>query len=396
MKKSFLFIAGIVSLLLISCGPKQESMDALIKDRLDRSIQQYDLMAKSLIDQPDRVPRSVTAEGKLRTIRSSDWVSGFFPGTLWYLYEYSNNPAMLEYAKNYTERLEKEKDNRGTHDLGFMLYCSYGNGYRLTEDPAYKSVMLTGAESLASRFNPLIGCIRSWDFNREQWQYPVIIDNMMNLEFLLWASRVSGDPKYHDISVSHADVTMDNHFRPDYSSYHVVSYDTISGQAEKKNTHQGFADETSWARGQAWALYGYVVMYRDTKEVRYLNLAKNIAEFLLHHPNLPADKIPYWDFDAPEIPNALRDASAGALIASALIELSGYVDATLAKEYLNVAEIQIRTLSSPEYFADLGTNENFILKHSVGHMPGKSEIDVPLAYTDYYYIEALLRYKDLK
>ena len=397
MKKYFLYIIGIFAILLISCGPKQETMDALIKDRLDRSMEQYELMAQSLIGQPDRLPRSIDAEGNLLTTRPSDWISGFVPGSLWYLYQYSNNPKMLDHARNYTARLEQEKDNRGTHDLGFMLYCSFGNGYRLTGDTAYRSIMLTGAESLSTRFNPLTGSIRSWDFNRDKWQYPVIVDNMMNLEFLFWASKTSGDPKYRNISLSHADQTMKNHIRPDHSSYHVVSYDLETGEVEKKNTFQGYADESAWARGQAWGFYGFVVMYRETQDRKYLEQAKQIAAFLLHHPNLPADKIPYWDFNAPDIPNALRDASAGAIIASALIELSGYVDdAILAKEYLSVAETQIRTLSSPEYFAEKGTNGNFIIKHGVGNLPGNSDIDVPLTYADYYYIEALLRYKDLK
>ncbi|MDR1938447.1 MAG: glycoside hydrolase family 88 protein, partial [Tannerellaceae bacterium] len=253
-----------------------------------------------------------------------------------------------------------------------------------------------GAESLASRFNPVIGCIKSWDHNTNKWQFPVIIDNMMNLEFLFWASRESGDSKYRDICISHADKTITNHFRPDYSSYHVVSYDTITGQVEKKNTHQGYADESAWARGQAWGLYGFVVMYRETQDVKYLEQAKNIAGFILNHPNLPADKIPFWDFNAPDIPNAKRDASAGAIICSALVELSGYVDEDLSKSYLQVAETQIRTLSSPEYFAEKGTNANFILKHSVGHLPGNSEIDVPLTYADYYYIEAMLRFASLE
>lgn len=391
--RSFLFV-GIIAALLVSCKPKQESMDTLIKDRLDRSMQQYDLMAKSLLDQPDKLPKTIDADGKLVTSNPAWWCSGFVPGSFWYLYEYSNDPKMLEYAKNYTARIENEKYNKGTHDLGFMLYCSFGNGYRLTKDTAYRSIMLIGAESLSSRFNPKVGCIQSWNSNKK-WQFPVIIDNMMNLEFLFWASQASGNPKYKDICISHADVTMKNHYRPDYSSYHVVSYDTITGQVEKKNTHQGFADETAWARGQSWGFYGYVLMYRETKDTKYLEQAKRIASFLLNHPNLPEDKIPYWDFNAPDIPNARRDASAGAIMASGLIELSKYVDAGLGKTYLDVAETQLRTLSSPEYFAEKGTNGNFILKHSVGHLPGNSEVDVPLTYADYYYIEALLRYHGL-
>jgi len=389
------FTVFLTVLVIVSCQPKQEPVTELIKKSLDRSVEQSLLMAESLKDQPDLLPRSFNAEGKLVTSNSSWWCSGFFPGILWYLYENNKSGALLDYARNYTARIEKEKYNRGTHDLGFMLYCSFGNGFRITGDTAYRSIMLTGAESLASRFNPATGCIQSWGANR-QWQFPVIIDNMMNLEFLFWASKESGDPKYRDICISHADMTIKHHYRPDYSSYHVVSYDPESGQPEVKNTHQGYSDESAWARGQVWGFYGFVVMYRETKETKYLEHAKNIAAFLLNHPNMPEDKIPYWDFNAPDIPNALRDASAGAIMASALIELSGYVDAALAKTYLDVAETQIRTLSTPEYLAEKGTNGNFILKRGVGHIPGNSEIDVPLTYADYYFIEALLRYQTLK
>jgi rhamnogalacturonyl hydrolase YesR len=382
--------------LVVSCTSTPPSVDAIVQDRLESSLQHYELMAASLIDQPDKLPRTIDEQGNLLTSSSGGWTSGFVPGSLWYLYEHSENPALLDYAKTYTARVEKEKYNKGTHDLGFMLYCSFGNGFRITGDTTYRNILLTGAESLASRFNPRIGCIKSWDHNGDKWQFPVIIDNMMNLEFLFWASKVSGNSKYRDICISHADKTIENHFRPDFSSYHVVSYDTITGQAEKKNTHQGYNDESAWARGQAWGLYGFVVMYRETGDTKYLEQAKQIAAFILNHPNLPADKIPYWDFNAPNIPDALRDASAGAIIASALIELSGYVDATLAKNYTDVAQTQIRTLSSPEYFAEKGTNGNFILKHSVGHLLGNSEVDVPLTYADYYYIEALLRWESNK
>ncbi|MDR2920553.1 MAG: glycoside hydrolase family 88 protein [Tannerella sp.] len=394
MKCSIPAIAGIICALFISCEPKEESMEKLIQDRLNRSVEQYELMAESLIDQTDRLPQTTDKDGNLVTSGSEWWCSGFVPGTLWYLYEYSNDPKLLGYARNYTERIEKEQFNTGTHDLGFMLYCSFGNGFRLTGDTAYKSIMLTGAESLSTRYDSVIGCIQSWGSNKK-WQFPVIIDNMMNLELLFWASKQSNNPKYTDISLSHADKTIENHFRPDYSSYHVISYDTITGQVEKKNTHQGFGDETAWARGQAWGLYGYVVMYRETKDSKYLDQAKHIAGFLIDHPNMPKDMIPYWDFNAPDIPEAKRDASAGAIMASGLIELSQYVNEILAEKYLTVAERQIRALSSSAYFAEKNTNGNFILMHSVGHLPGNSEVDVPLTYADYYYIESLLRYRKL-
>jgi len=389
--KPFAAVAAIV-FLMASCGGP-EPMDKVIDDALAFGAKQYTLMAESVKDMPDRIPRSIDTTGKLITSNTSWWCSGFVPGSLWYLYEYSKDDKLKEYAKEMTGRLEKEKFNTGTHDLGFMLYCSFGNGLRLTGEETYNEIMLTGAKSLSTRFRPQIGCIQSWN-SRRGWQCPVIIDNMMNLEFLMWAFRKSGDSSFYKICVTHSDTTIKNHFRPDFSSYHVVSYDTITGKVEAKQTHQGAADESAWARGQVWGLYGFTTMYRDTKLERYLTQAKNIADFLIGHPNMPEDKIPYWDFNAPEIPDALRDASAGAIMASALIELSRYVDSAASAKYLGVAETQLRTLASPEYLAGLGENGNFILKHGVGHLPGKSEVDVPLTYGDYYFIEALLRYKN--
>jgi len=278
--------------------------------------------------------------------------------------------------------------------LGFMLFCSFGNGLRLTGEESYNEVLMTGARSLSTRFRPNIGCIQSWG-SRQGWQCPVIFDNMMNLELLLWAFNHSGDSSFYRIAVTHSDTTIKNHFRTDNSSYHVVSYDTISGKVEARQTHQGAADESAWARGQVWGLYGYTVMYRETGLERYLDQAVKIADFLIGHPNFPADRIPYWDFNAPGIPEAKRDASAGAIMASALIELSRYAEAGKSAEYLAVAEKQIRTLSSPEYRAGEGENGNFILKHGVGHLPGNSEVDVPLTYGDYYFIEAMMRFKGM-
>jgi hypothetical protein len=275
-----------------------------------------------------------------------------------------------------------------------MLYCSFGNGLRLTREESYNEVLMTGAKSLSTRFRPEIGCIQSWGSN-SKWQYPVIIDNMMNLELLMWAFKNSNDSSFYKIAVTHADTTMKNHFRQDYSSYHVVSYDTITGRIEKKQTAQGFADESAWARGQVWGLYGYTMLYRETGLTRYLDQAVHIADFLINHPNMPEDLIPYWDFNAPEIPNEKRDASAAAIMASALIELSAYADQERSEKYLDIAEKQILILSTPEYRAGLGENGNFILKHSVGSIPGKSEVDVPLTYADYYYLEAMMRFRKL-
>jgi Highly conserved protein containing a thioredoxin domain len=341
------------------------------------------------------LPRTINkANDSLITAKSNSWISGFYPGTLLYLYEYSQDADLLKEAENRLQLLEKEKNNKGTHDLGFMLYCSFGNALRLTDNKRYRDILLTGAESLASRFNPTVGCIRSWDHNGDKWKFPVIIDNMMNLEFLNWASRVSGNPKYVDISKIHANTTLKNHFRPDNSSYHVIDYDPATGAVRNKHTHQGADHESAWARGQAWGLYGYTLMYRDIKDKAYLNQARKIAAFILDHPNLPEDGIPYWDYSVsgPDVP---RDASAAAITASALLELSGMVKGKESKRYLQAAEHMLTSLSSPAYKAPIGTNGGFLLMHSTGHLPGNSEIDVPLSYADYYYVEALIRYNHL-
>ncbi len=392
MKKTIILISVII-IAFSSCN-KPKTIDKLIDESLAFSLKQYSLMYDVMKGKPDLLPRTIDTTGALVTAKSNWWTSGFFPGSLWYLYEYSQDVKFRTAAEEMTARIEKEKNNTGTHDLGFMLYCSFGNGLRLTSNESYSDVLRTGAESLITRYHPNIGCIQSWN-SRRGWQCPVIIDNMMNLEFLMWAFKITGDSTYYKICTTHSDTTMKNHYRPDFSTYHVVSYDTITGRVETKQTAQGYADESAWSRGQSWGLYGYVVMYRETGLQRYLDHAVNIAEFLINHPNLPEDKIPYWDFDAPEIPDAKRDASAGAIMASALIELSGMVNEPASSRYLGIAETQLRALASPAYRAKTGANGNFILMHSVGSLPGKSEVDVPLTYADYYFIEALLRYRAL-
>ena len=393
MRKEILALLFIA--ILMGCAGKDE-MDAVIEKGLSVSVEQSKLMAKSIWEQKTLLPRTLDKEGKLITSDSKWWTSGFFPGVLWYLYEATGDTLLKEYACDYTSRVEKEKYNKGNHDVGFMLYCSFGNGYRLTGNEKYKQVLLKGAESLSTRYKDHIGVIRSWDFNRAVWQYPVIIDNMMNLELLEWASKNSDNSRFDAIARSHADVTLKNHFRADYSCWHVVSYDTITGQPEKKHTRQGYSHESSWSRGEAWALYGYVMMYRETQQKHYLAHAKKVANYILTHPRMPEDGIPYWDYDAPDIPDTYRDASAGAIMASAFIELSTMIQGELSRKCLMMAETQLKTLTSPEYLAEPGTNGNFILKHSVGSLMEHSEVDVPLTYADYYYVEALLRYRKVK
>lgn len=392
--KNNLVLIILSCLIFTACSNKEKPIGKVIDESLAFSVKQYSLMTEVMKGKDGQLPRTINKEGKLQTESSSWWTSGFYPGCMWYLYEYSNNPEYKENAITMTARVEKQKNNTSTHDVGFMLYCSFGNGFRITGDESYKDVLLTGAKSLCTRFRPEIGCIQSWG-SRKGWQFPVIIDNMMNLELLMWAFDQTGDSSFYKIAVTHADTTLKNHFRPDFSTYHVVSYDTITGLVETKQTAQGAADESAWARGQSWGLYGYTMMYRETGLQRYLDQAEHIADFLVNHPNLPEDKIPYWDYNAPEIPNAERDASAGAIMASALVELSGFVAPEKGVVYRTIAEKQIRSLASPAYMAKEGENQNFILMHSVGSKPGNSEVDVPLTYADYYFIEAMLRFRKL-
>ncbi|WP_018631037.1 glycoside hydrolase family 88 protein [Niabella aurantiaca] len=337
-------------------------------------------------------PRTLE-DGKLKLVASRDWTSGFFPGELWYLYELTGDRKWRTEARGFTADIEQEKTNGTTHDMGFKVYCSFGNGYRLTKDPHYRAVIIQAAQTLSRRFNKTAGVLRSWDHSKNKWDFPVIIDNMMNLELLFEAYKLTGDRKLYDIAVSHADQTMKNHFRPDYSSYHVVDYDTTTGRVIKKTTHQGYGNESAWARGQSWGLYGYTLCYRETRDAKYLKMAEHIAGFILHHPNLPKDGVPYWDFNAPGIPNEPRDASAAAVIASALYELSTYSKNT--KNYRSAADRILGSLTKA-YRAPVGTASGFLLLHSTGTKLTNTEVDEPLSYADYYYLEALQRVRKLR
>ena len=404
LKKFYLntFVLGLMG-LAISCSSSKNSGESvvtpdeevveLINENLQDAAAQYKVLMSRLPE--GRFPKTYhKSEDRLETSGSEWWVSGFYPGTLLYLYETTGDEALYKEAVRILGLLEKEKYNTSTHDLGFMMYCSFGNAKRIVPKEEYDEILLTSAKSLASRFNPEVGAILSWgEIGGED--YLVIIDNMMNLELLFWATRHTGDSTYYNIAVTHANTTIENHFRPDYSSYHVLNYDPASGETKEKKTAQGYSDESAWARGQAWGLYGFTATYRDTKEEKYLQQAKNIADFILNHPNLPEDMIPYWDFNAPNIPDALRDASAAAIMASAFLELSNYVDRDAASRYFEAAETIIKKLSTATYKAEAGENGGFILQHGVGHFPAQSEVDVPLTYADYYYVEAMKRYKEM-
>ncbi len=391
MKKISLIILNLFLVFAVFAQSSKKAMAELINQNFEFAVKQYKVLMQQV--PATLMPRSYNAEKKeLVTSNTKWWCSGFYPGTLWMLYGATKDEVIKEEALKRLAILEPEKTYTGKHDLGFMMYCSFGTAYALTNNPEYKNVIFTAANSLATRYRPSIQAIQSWDSSKN-FKCPVIIDNMMNLELLEWVAKNGGDKKLHEIAVNHSNTTLKNHFRPDNSSYHVIDYDLQSGGVSRKVTHQGYADESAWARGQAWGFYGYVVMYRFTKEKKYLDQANKIAQFLLNHPNLPADKIPYWDFNAPGIPNELRDASAAAVMASGLLELAQYTNGKNKNEYIGTAEKMLRSLASPSYRAPLGSNGGFILMHSVGHKPGASEVDVPLTYADYYFIEALTRYK---
>lgn len=372
------------------------AMKKLIQDNFVFAEKQYQYLEKAT--PANEMPKTFEHNKNV----SSDvywWCSGFYPGTLLYIYEYTKKPLILKEAKKRLAILDTVKYYTKNHDLGFMMYCSFGNAYRLTKNEEYKKVILQSSKSLATRYRPDAKVIQSWEVsddglrNGKGFVGPVIIDNMMNLEMLEWASQNSTDKSFADIAVNHANTTIKNHFRPDYSSYHVLDYNLKTGEVLKKVTAQGYADESAWSRGQGWALYGYTMMYRFTKNPAYLKQAQGIAKFILNHPNLPADKVPYWDFDAPITSSTLRDVSAATIYASALLELGQYTSGKEKQNYVAVAKTILKSLSTPKYRAELGKNGGYLLMHSVGSIPHNGEIDVPLTYADYYFLEALLRYK---
>jgi unsaturated chondroitin disaccharide hydrolase len=355
-----------------------------LKQSLDFSLNQYQYLLSNLTSYY-QYPRSIK-DNELHLVGASDWTSGFFPGVLWYLYEYSEDDFWKQKAQDFTDNLEGQKNNASTHDLGFMMYCSFGNGWRIAQ-PDYSSVLVQSAITLKNRFNESVGCIRSWDFG--SWDFPVIIDNMMNLELLFWAARITGDTSFYNIAVKHAETTRINHFRNDFSSYHLVNYNRNTGEVINKQTFQGAADSSSWARGQAWGLYGYSMAYRETNIPEFLDQAIKIADYMIDY--LPDDNVFYWDFSKHEQIDEPRDASAAAVTASALIELSSFVP-DKQQLYFDIAEKILYSLSSSQYLSSYENNKGFILQHSTGHKPHNSEIDVPIIYADYYFIEALLRY----
>ena len=365
--------------------------DAQVRRTLDELAQRdggvdYTMMPRNIADS--------ASHWYCSKVTKDEWCAGFWPGILWYDYEYTNDPAIRQEAEKFTASLEYlTYEPAYDHDLGFLMFCSYGNGYRLTRNESYRQAILRSAAALSALFNPKVGTMLSWPRNVAMFGgHNTIMDNMINLEMLFWAAKNGGDKKLYDMAVSHADTTMKYHFRPDYTSYHVAVYDTLTGEFVKGVTHQGYDDNSMWARGQAWAIYGYTVVYRETKEPRFLDFVQKVADVYLEH--LPDDYVPYWDFNDPAIPYAPRDASAACVVASALLELSGYVSPEKGQEYKKAAVCMLESLSSDKYRS--GKSKPAFLLHSTGNYPSHSEIDAAIIYADYYYIEALMRLKQMK
>jgi chondroitin AC lyase len=390
-----------------------EKEKLFVKENFEFATRQTENRLKTTGQSTPGMPHSIRKDGTLLSESIYEWTSGFYPGILWYLAEYNKDNALKDSAIIWTEKLDSVKTYTDDHDIGFMMYCSYGNAYRFTKTPAYKDVLIQSAKSLCTRYNETVGSIKSWN-SFKSWHgdrkfgFPVIIDNMMNLELLFFASDATGDNSFRNIAISHAEKAMQNQIREDYSTYHLVLYDTATGKAIKGETAQGYADNSTWARGQAWGIYGFTMVYRETKDPRFLKTAQGMADYYINNANLPADKITLWDFNANEdgfvpgiksnankVTKKYRDASAAATTASALLELSTYSEDQKAKVYFETAKQILHSLAGPAYRAKEGTNANFMLMHSVGSIPHNSEIDVPLIYADYYFVEALTRYNQL-
>lgn len=392
--RKLLLSLGVFLMTPAFCHAENNDISNVINNDINFSTRQYSLMLQQIGREGKvRIPKTIDKLGRMVYIPIDDWCSGFFPGSLCYLYQLTNDKSWLLQSKRFTEALDSIQYLTWHHDVGFMIGSSYLNIYRLSPNKAYKKAIIQTAKSLCTRFRKKAGVIQSWNVDRgwqskRGWTCPVIIDNMMNLELLFEATRLSGDSTYWKVAVSHANKTLENQFRKDGSCYHVVDYDPNNGAVLHRQTAQGYADNSAWARGQAWAVYGYTVCYRYTHDRKYLDQAVKTLNFVMQNPNLPNDLIPYWDFDAPNIPNEPRDVSSAACIASALYEMNNYLP---DNGYTSLADRIIRSLSSPEYRTPLGKNGCFLLMHSVGSIPHNNEIDVPLNYADYYFLEALTR-----
>ena len=324
------------------------------------------------------------------------WAGGYIPGSLWYMYQHTSDQTWKNYAQSWTKRLDYEQTRTKDHEAGFIVPRSFGLGYKITSDPNYKQVIINATDTLIdSRHNPLIGCIKSWNKVGNK-PYTVIIDGMMVLDMVFWASKNGGEPAWYNVAVSHANKTMANNVRPNGSVWQAVDYNEVTGAVDLKWNKQGYNNNTTWSRGQAWGIEGFVIAYRETLDPNYLTTAKKIANYFIDH--LPPDYVPYWDFNAPEHPEArqVRDTSAAAIAASGLLDLITFLsDYDPAKQkYQNAAVNILNSLASSTYLAE-GTNSMGILLHGTANGNNTSELDTSLMYGDHFFIEALMRYEDL-
>ncbi|WP_282149020.1 glycoside hydrolase family 88 protein [Algibacter lectus] len=395
--KSILFLMLFVC---FSCNSvkKETAINQLSKFDLNTVLNQNVEKIKTVTQKLtfyDSFPRHIDENNKQWSyVKTKDWCSGFYPGILWYAYEESGDEVLKNKAIKFTETLKTiAYSSARNHDIGFQLYCSYGNGFRLTGNQNYKEILLAAADTLATLYNPKVGSVLSWPSQIKRYKHNTIIDNMMNLELLFWAAKNGGDKSLYDIAKSHAEQTMKYLVREDGSAFHVGSFDIETGAFLQGYTHQGYANESMWARGQGWGIYGFAMAYRETGDSNFLNTAIKLSDKFLDR--LPEDGIPFWDFDDPKIPNAPKDASAAAVAACGLMELSGLVqDEKLKSKYFNAGKALVENLSSSAYLSN--AKNDALLLHSTGNHPKNKEMDVPIIYADYYYMEALLRLKKLE
>jgi len=389
--------AVVAALLCVSLLAGGLPPRALAQDPFDTLVQHdFDFAARQLngtlaaISSTSSYPSTTKPDGSWNTTGASDWTSGFFPGSLWLMYERTGDTAWKTAATQRQAGIEGQKTSTSNHDVGFKIFTSFGNAYRLTGNDTYRQIVLTGASSLAKRYDPDVGCIRSWGSITDQTNFEVIIDNMMNLELLFWAAKHGGRPEWYAMAVSHATRTMQEHVRADGSTYQIVTYNPSTGAVKSKSTKQGYSSDSTWSRGQAWAVYGFTTAYRYTKDPRFLDAARRTADYFVRH--LPPDRVPYWDFDVPDKATAPRDTSAAAVTASALLELSGYEpDPAAEQRDIDTARDILTSLSSPTY-APRDPRFAAMLQHGTQHLP-KGWADSGIMFGDYYFVEALGRYE---
>jgi unsaturated chondroitin disaccharide hydrolase len=378
----------VLALATVTARPAaaEDPLEAAIRHAWDFAAQQLDRAVKSI--PTDRYPRMTTSTGNWETTSPSAWTSGFFPGALWLMFERTGNPLWRARAETWTSRIGGQRTRTDTHDLGFMFMSSYGHGYRLIPNEPYRKILVEAAGSLAKRYDPDVRCIRSWGSINDTTKFEVIVDNLVNLELLLWGARNGGNAEWRTMAINHGlRCGIQDLMRADGSTFHRAIYDPVTGGLKSRGTVQGACDACTWSRGHAWAVYGFTMLYRETGDTRFLDAARTTADYFISH--LPPDKVPYWDFSKSG--SEPRDSSAASIAASGLLELSRReTDATRKQTYLSAARDILTSLSSPAYLAE-GTTYWSILMHGTRNKPAGS-YDTGLVFGDYYMLEAMLRY----